>query len=59
MIKIPYNIPEAIGLFHRNLDEDMALHNKTAAFNETLRQQGLEGLIDDLQGLDSIEKNFA
>ena len=31
------------------MDEDVALHNKTAAFNETLRQQGLADLIDELQ----------
>ena len=32
------------------MDEDVAFLNKTAMFNETLRQQGLADLVDALQG---------
>ena len=42
----------SIGLSHRNADEDIALLNEPAAFNATLRQQGLSSLIDALQSSD-------
>ena len=47
---------DGIGLSHRNMDEDIAFFNKTAMFNETLRQQGLADFIDALQGRNTIVK---
>ena len=42
----------SVGLSHRNMDEDVALFNQPAAFNATLRQQGLGAHVDALQGSD-------
>jgi hypothetical protein len=45
-------VRDGVALFHRNEDEDIAFLNKPAAFNTTLRQQGLGELIDSLQSVD-------
>ena len=42
----------SIGLSHRNMNQDVALLNPPAAFNATLRQQGLGALVDTLQSSD-------